>query len=146
MNMARARNPKRAQAKEKAKAVAQKPVKPVHGFMDFVREQGIVGLAVGLAIGTQANATVKTIVDGFINPIVAFLVGSQTALTNATWNIVGVDTPQVDYWMTLGQRTLVFGWGAVLGSFITLVAVLAVIYFVVKGLKLDKLDKKKAEK
>ena len=144
--MARARNPKRAQVKVKAKAVVKKPVKPVHGFMDFIREQGIVGLAAGLAIGAQANATVKSIVDGFINPIVGFLVGSQTALTQAKWNVVGVDTPEVDYWITLGKRTLVFSWGAVLSSMITLVAVLAVIYFVVKGLKLDKLDKKKEEK
>lgn len=138
--MARKRNPKRAQAQEKAKSAAKKPV---HGFMEFIREQGIVGLAVGLAIGTQANATVKTMVEGFINPIVGFIVGSPTALAAATWNVVGVDTRQTDYWFTLGNRTLVFGWGAVLGSLITLLAVLAVIFYVVKGLKLDKIDKKK---
>jgi len=141
--MARSRNPKRAQAKEKTKQVVKKPV---HGFMDFVREQSIVGLAVGLAIGTQANATVKALVDGFINPVVGFVVGSQDGLLLATWNVVGVDTPQTDYWITLGKRLLVFKWGMVLGSIITLLAVLAVIFFVVKGLKLDKLDKKKEEK
>lgn len=141
--MARARNPKRAQAKEKTKQVVKKPVS---GFMDFVREQSIVGLAIGLAIGTQANATVKALVDGFITPIVGFVVGSQDGLLLATWNVVGVDTAQTDFWITLGKRLLVFKWGMVLSSIITLTAVLAVIFFVVKGLKLDKLDKKKEEK
>ncbi len=140
MYMARTRNPKRAQAKERTKQIAKKPV---HGFMDFVREQSIVGLAVGLAIGTQANATVKALVEGFINPIVSFLVGSQDGLLLASWNVVGKDTATINYWFTLGNRVLIFRWGMVLSSIITLIAVLAVIYYVVKGLKLDKLDKKK---
>lgn len=115
----------------------------VSGFMAFVREQGIVGLAIGLAIGTQANATVKSIVDGLINPIVGFIVGSGSNLTEDKWNIIGRDTPTTNYLFTLGNRQLVFGWGQVLSSLITLVAVAAVIYFVVKGFRLDRIDKKK---
>ena len=142
---ARARAKARAlAAEEKAKELAKTGVgKQIAGFMEFVRKQGIVGLAVGLAIGTQAGATVKAIVEGFINPIVAFIVGSQTNLLEAKWDIVGVDTDTVNYWFTLGERTLVISWGAILSSIITLLAVAAVIYYVVKGLKLDKLDKPK---
>ena len=119
--------------------------KQIGGFMDFVRTQGIVGLAVGLAIGTQANSTVKSIVEGFINPIVGFIIGSPKGLAAAIWNVVGKDTPATDYWFSIGNRQLVIGWGAVLSSLITLLAVAAVIYFVVKGLKFDKIDKKKEE-
>lgn len=144
----------RAQARAKAKAkiekvkadpksVAQGPKKQLTGFMNFVRTQGVVGLAVGLAIGTQAGATVKAIVEGFINPIVAFLVGNQEGLLAATWNVVGKNTETTNYWFTWGERTLVLGWGAVFSAMITLLAVAAVIYYVVKGLKLDKLDRKK---
>jgi len=118
----------------------------INGFMDFVRTQGVVGLAVGLAIGTQANTTVKSIVEGFINPLVSFIIGSPKALTSATWDVIGRDTNFTKYWLTLGSRQLVIGYGAILSSLITLLAVAAVIYFVVKGLKLDKLDKKKEEK
>ena len=32
------------------------------GFVDFVREQGVIGLAVGLAIGVAAGNLVKIIV------------------------------------------------------------------------------------
>jgi large conductance mechanosensitive channel len=115
------------------------------GFMTFVREQGVVGLAVGLAIGTQAGATVKSVVEGFVNPIVTFLVGSQNNLTSSVWNVIGQDTKSTNYWMTLGHRTLVLGWGQIVSSIVTLLAVIAVIYYVVKGLRLDRLDKKKEE-
>ena len=100
--------------------------------MEFVRTQGVIGLAVGLAIGTQAGATVKSIVDGFINPIVGFLVGG-VSLEQLTWH-TGLKNNGTE---------LVLGWGAILSSIITLLAVAAVIYFIVMGLKLDKLDKKK---
>lgn len=132
--------------KERATKVSEdsKLGKSIGGFADFIRTQGIVGLAIGLAIGTQANATVKAIVDGFINPLVGFIVGNQGGLTNATWNVIGADTSTVDYWLTLGDRKLVIGWGTTLSSLITLLAVAAVIYFVVKGFNLDKIDKKKS--
>lgn len=112
----------------------------IGGFMEFIRQQGIVGLAIGLAIGTQANATVKSIVDGFISPIVGFIVGSNSGLMAEKWYMVGQDTKATNYLFTLGSRQLVFSWGQVLSSLITLIAVAAVIYFVIKGLRLDKID------
>ena len=135
---AKALREKAAEARENTRVGKQ-----LSGFMDFVRTQGVVGLAVGLAIGTQAGATVKAIVEGFINPIVAFVVGTQDGLLNSKWNVIGPDSESTDYWLTLGERTLIVSWGAILSSLITLLAVAAVIYFVVKGLKLDKLDKPK---
>ncbi|HET8689902.1 MAG TPA: MscL family protein [Candidatus Saccharimonadales bacterium] len=135
-------------AKEKAKAARLRAAesrtgKALGGFMTFIRTQGVVGLAVGLAIGTQANSTVKSIVEGLINPLVAFILGSDTGLVDRKWYVVGQDNSTTNYLLTLGNRQLVFAWGQVLSSLITLVAVAAVIYFVVKGFKFDKLDKAK---
>lgn len=101
------------------------------GFMNFIREQGVVGLAVGLAIGTAAGTTVKSLVEGFINPIVQFIVGSRAGLESAVWH--------VELW----GRSADFKWGAFVSSAIALLATAFVIYFIVKGMKLDKLDKKK---
>ncbi|MCA9329619.1 MscL family protein [Candidatus Saccharibacteria bacterium] len=106
--------------------------KQLKGFLKFVREQGVVGLAVGLAIGTQAGKTVEAIVKGFINPIVSFIVGDTKGLESATWTVFESDS-----------RELIFGWGTILSSLITLIAVAGVIYYIVHGLKLDKLDRKK---
>lgn len=129
----------KARATEKAK-VAKSTVaaattvsssKHAGGFVDFIRTQGVVGLAVGLAIGTAAGATVKSLVEGFINPIVQFIVGSQEALVTATWH--------VELW----GRSADFKWGAAISSLITLLATALVIYWIVHVFKLDRLDKKK---
>ncbi len=101
------------------------------GFMDFIRTQGVVGLAVGLAIGTAAGDTVKKLVDGFINPIVQFIVGSQDAMNSSVWRL------------ELWGRSADFAWGAFVSSAITLLATALVIYWIVNMLKLDRLDKKK---
>jgi large conductance mechanosensitive channel len=105
--------------------------KHVTGFIDFIRTQGVIGLAIGLAIGVAASDTVKRIVEGFINPVVQFLVGSQDKLSSATWTF--------EAW----GRTATFAWGAALSSLITLLATALVIYWLVQIFRLDKLDKKK---
>ncbi len=103
-------------------------------FLDFVRQQGVVGLAVGLAIGTAAGAAVKQIVDGLINPIVGFVIGGVD-LPNLKWVVVGAGAN--------GKGGLVFSWGSVVSSIITLIATAFVIYWLIHVTKLDKLDKKK---
>lgn len=116
-------------AKENVAVVAV--TKQASGFVEFIRNQGIIGLAVGLAIGTAAGATVKTIVEGFITPIVQFLVGTSKNLEANIWH--------VELW----GRTADFKWGAVVSSLITLLATALVIYLIVHFAKLDRLDKKK---
>jgi large-conductance mechanosensitive channel len=110
----------------------------VSGFMDFVREQGVVGLAVGLAIGVQVSETTKALVDGLINPIVryllSFIMSNPQSLESVNWKVTG------------GKHPLIVGWGLILSFLIKLVAVAAVIYFVVHGFKLDRIDKKKEDK
>ena len=103
------------------------------GFMDFVRTQGVIGLAVGLAIGTQASELVKTIVGSVITPIVDLLVGKD-GLDGLSWTL------------EVGDRTGVFTFGTLIDALIRFLAIAFVIYFVVKGFKLDRLDKKKEEK
>jgi len=121
-------------AKEGTSKIALVGAKEAGGFISFVREQGVVGLAVGLAIGTAAGAAVKQIVDGFINPIVGFLIGGID-LSKLKWVIV---SPNAD-----GIGGLTLSWGAILSAFITLIATAFVIYWLVHIAKLDKLDKKK---
>ncbi len=105
--------------------------KTVVEFTNFVREQGVVGLAVGLAIGVSAGQAVASIVDNFINPLVGFILGG-TDLSNLRWE-TGLERGGVE---------LVFGWGAILSAIITLLATAFVIFYIVRGLKLDKMDKK----
>ena len=125
----------RKKSASKAKDVASRGASHVKGsltgFSDFIRTQGVVGLAVGLAIGTAAGDTVRKLVEGFINPIVQFIVGSGDRLSTATWHV------------ELFGRTADFAWGAALSSAITLVATALVIYWLIHVFKFDRLDKKK---
>ncbi|MBH1956755.1 MscL family protein [Candidatus Saccharibacteria bacterium] len=118
-------------AKEKAAAVKGAGSKHAGGFAEFIRTQGVIGLAVGLAIGTAAGDTVKKLVEGFINPVVQFIVGSQEGLQAAVWHFEAFG------------RSADFAWGAFVSSAITLLATALVIYWLVHILKLDRLDKKK---
>lgn len=105
--------------------------KTVTEFVDFVREQGVIGLAVGLAIGVAAGQAVASIVDNFINPIVGFILGG-TDLSQLKWE-TGLENNGVE---------LVFGWGAIVSAIITLLATAFVIFYIIRAMKLDKLDKK----
>jgi len=124
--------------KVRAKAAAAKAARlketragsALTGFMDFVRKQGVVGLAVGLAIGTQAAILVKDIVNSIITPIVDLIVGPG-GLSGLTW------------YVKIGNRSATFDFGTLINSAIVFLAVALVIYVVVMGLKLDKLDKSK---
>lgn len=117
-----------------ASKVAKLGKNQVSDFVNFIRQQGVVGLAVGLAIGAAAGAAVKQIVDGFINPIVGFLIGGID-LANLQWVIVQANDE--------GRGGLAIGWGAILSAIITLVATAFVVYVVVHSAKLDRLDKPK---
>jgi large conductance mechanosensitive channel len=101
----------------------------VKKFMNFVRAHGVVGLAVGLAIGVQVGNVVDSLVTNLIDPVVGFILGDTDGLA------------AMDATITAGDRSMTIGYGAVISSLITLLAVSAVIYYVVMGLKLDKADK-----
>lgn len=113
-----------------AKASSKKAKSAFDGFMDFVRKQGVVGLAIGLAIGTQASELVKNIVTSVITPFVDLLAGNG-GLNGLT------------LYVDVFGRHATFQFGLLIDSVIKFIAVAVVIYFVVMGLKLDKIDKKK---
>lgn len=101
------------------------------GFTAFVREQGVVGLAIGLVLGTQVKTLVDQMVLSFINPLLGLLLPGGGSLTDKKSHL------------SLFGKGEDFLWGAFVSQMISFMVVAAVIYFAFKGLKLDKLDKKK---
>ena len=79
------KNSRVAKTRQRASTVRNAGKGQLTGFLDFIRTQGVVGLAVGLAIGTAAGDTVRKLVEGFINPVVQFIVGSSDSLTGSVW-------------------------------------------------------------
>lgn len=112
------------------------PVKvpqPIQGFVNFIREQGVVGLAVGLVLGTQIKSLVDQLITSFINPLLGLLLPGKGDLAKKTFIV------------HFNSKTQDFFWGAFVSQVISFVTVAAIVYFAVKSLKLDKIDKKKSE-
>ena len=100
--------------------------KGFNGFVDFIREQGVVGLAVGFILGGAVAKIVSSLVTDIINPLIGALLGT----TDLSAKFLKIGVVEMHY-----------------GNFITTLidfAIIAlVVYYGVKLLKLDKLDKKK---
>ena len=100
----------------------------MHEFVTFIREKGVMGLAVGIIIGGAVTKLVTSIVDNLISPMVGAITGVAGNLTS------------LEYTMPLTHIT--FKYGAFLSSLIDFIAVLAVVYFIFIKSPINKLDKK----
>ncbi|MFA6193793.1 MAG: MscL family protein [Parcubacteria group bacterium] len=97
------------------------------GFIGFIREQGVVGLAVGFLLGGAVSKVVSALVTDIVNPLLSIVIGATEGLKSASFNI--------------GSANILYGdFVAVLIDF---VVIALVVYFGVKALGFDKLDKKK---
>lgn len=128
-------------AEEKRKVIEHREVTVVlpvvkapawlQGFVDFVREQGVVGLSVGLILGIAAKSVVDSLVANIFNPIIGMFTGGGA---------LG------DKYLCLkdgaGVCSSKLGYGKLFSDLISFMIVAMIVYFVVKKLKLDKIDKK----
>lgn len=96
-------------------------------FIDFIREQGVVGLAVGFILGGAVSKVVSSIVNDLINPVVGLILGAGGALKDASFHIFSAK----------------IAYGNFLATLIDFMIITAVVYFGVKGIGLERLDKKK---
>jgi large conductance mechanosensitive channel len=69
-------------------------------FLAFLKQYGVIGLAIAVVIGGKANALVTTLVDGILMPVVTFF------LPGGTWRTATLDLGPVH--LLLGP---VFGAG-----------------------------------
>ena len=103
---------------------------PVEGFISFLREHAVVGLAVGLIIGTQLKAIVDSLNNSVINPLFKLILnGDKLSEKYVTL-----------HWH--GQHADIV-WGAVAFTLIDFIFVMVIVYALIKILRLDKLDKPK---
>lgn len=100
------------------------------GFINFVREQGVVGLAVGFLLGGAVSKLVTAMITDLINPVLGLILGLAGNFREAS--------------LTIGD--VQFLWGDFLATLIDFCVIAAVVYYGVHGLGLDKLDKPKKSK
>jgi large conductance mechanosensitive channel len=97
-------------------------------FITFIREKGVLGLAVGIIMGGAVTKLVTSIVDNLISPLIG-------AVTGVAGNLTALE-------YTLPMTHITFKYGAFISSLIDFVAVLAVVYFVFVKSPINKIDKK----
>jgi large conductance mechanosensitive channel len=100
------------------------------GFIEFIREQGAVGLAVGFILGGSISKLVASLVNDIINPVLGIFMGAMGSLDKMSTKIGSVEIM----------------WGSFISTFIDFVIIALVVYIGVKLLKLDSLDKKRKNK
>lgn len=135
------KKPSQPTDESKKKPIAIRPeafkthgTKLVGGFMEFVRTQGVVGLAVGLVLGGAVTIVVKSLVDNVIMPPLGFILGSAEGLRGL----------QVNIGKTPAGQDAILHYGVFLNDLINFMVIAVVVYLIVHILGFDKVDKKKA--
>lgn len=97
------------------------------GFLNFIKEQGVIGLAVGFILGGAVSKVVSSLVTDIINPILGVVLGVAGNLNNSV--------------LKLGKIEIM--WGNFVSVVIDFLIIAMVVYYGVKILGLNKIDKKK---
>lgn len=86
---------------------------PLAGFKKFISRGSMIDMAVGVVMGTAVTAVVKSIVDSFINPLIAMLVGK----------------PDLSHVLTITFNNATISFGSILNAVINFLLVGAAVYF-----------------
>jgi large conductance mechanosensitive channel len=98
------------------------------GFMEFIRKQGVVGLAIGFIVGVAVGGLVTSLVNDLINPVIGLILQSEN-----------LDT------LTFTVSKATFHYGHFIGVLVNFIVILAVVYFGFKLLRLEKLHMEEEE-
>jgi large conductance mechanosensitive channel len=99
------------------------------GFIEFIRSQGVVGLAVGFIMGGSITKLITAFVNDIINPIVGIFMGAADL--------------QGSYIQIAGAKIM---WGSFISNLIDFIIMAFIVYFSVQILGLNRLDKDKNKK
>lgn len=102
-------------------------------FINFIRTQGVVGLAIGLVLGGSVSVMVKSLVDNVIMPPLGLILGSAE----------GIKGLSVSIGQTSDGAPVVLHYGVFLNDFINFLVIAAVVYVFVTLFKIENIDKKK---
>ncbi|HEU0051247.1 MAG TPA: MscL family protein [Patescibacteria group bacterium] len=97
----------------------------IRGFIQFIREQRFISLATAFILGGAVTKVVSALVQDIIQPLIGFIFGSPNGLKTYSFHSLA--------------------YGDFLSVFIDFLIDAAVIYFIFKGFKLDRLDTQKPE-
>lgn len=98
------------------------------GFIEFIRERGVVGFAVAFILGGAVTKVVSSLVSDIVNPILGLILSRTKTLESMYFKIAGAKVM----------------WGHFITVAIDFLVLSAVVYFIVKVFGLEKIDRKKS--
>lgn len=96
------------------------------GFVNFIRKQGVMGLAVGFILGGAVSKLVSAVVTDLVNPLLGLALNRVSGLEKA--------------YLQVGSARVM--WGDFVSVLIDFLVISLVVYFGVKALKIDKFTEK----
>lgn len=102
--------------------------------MGFIRERGIVGFAIGFILGGAVTKLTTSFVNDLLNPVLGLVFGATKSLEEASFRLGSQQTGFADV-----------KWGQFTANLIDFLILAFVVYFGVKILGLEKIDKKKGK-
>ena len=108
---------------------------PMSGFVGFLRERAVVGVAIAFVVATQMQELAKQLIASFVDPMTKVLFSQ-----NLSERVLKVHTGRN---MAGKEQVVEFAWGQFVYQFIYFLFLIFVIYLIVRIFQLDKLDKKK---
>ena len=106
--------------KSALKLKAVDPKAQFAGFKKFIKDQGLIGMAVGLILGTASGDLVKSLINNIVMPPLGFVLGSAEGLKGVVWNMG----------KTPAGKEAVLSYGAFLNDVINFLVIAFVVYFV----------------
>ena len=91
----------------------------LEGFKEFIKSQGLIGMATGLIIGTAAATLVKSLIDNVIMPPLGILLGSTDGLKGLVFNI------------PTNKGITSLKYGVFLNDLVNFLIIAAVVYFII---------------
>jgi large conductance mechanosensitive channel len=95
-------------------------------FLAFLKEYGVIGLAIAVIIGGKANALVSALVEGILMPIITFFI------PGGTWRTATLDVGPVHFLL-----------GPVLGAGLDFLIVAWIVFMFSKKVLREEIVKKK---
>jgi large conductance mechanosensitive channel len=92
------------------------------GFRQFIRNQGVISLAIGFILGGAVSKFITSLVTDIINPLLNGALGGVSDLNNQTVHI---------------GPSIVIHYGSFLNNGIDFIVIAFVVYFGVKLLRID---------
>jgi large-conductance mechanosensitive channel len=121
-----------AQAEIVNEVISRQVSKQLSGFSDFLREQSVIGIGIGLVLGTQLKTVVDSLTNGLVLPLTQLILPNQKSLADQVWTL-----------NVAGHAGVPIKWGNIVYSVFNFIVVAMIVYAIFKLFKLDKLAKKK---